>query len=220
MRILVDSLSDMRRGNPAWRGAPNGMRPSPRPSPSGRGGRRCASRPRAATTLVETIVAMTAGAVIVVLGITTIHLLLGTERELTRSVRSTASVSRLSRVFRDDVHAAKRVELEPAAAGGNPALIATVAPDHVVRYEIDAHRVGRLESLPEGPHRDVFYFPPQSALQFERDDAAGVVRLTLAMPTESGRPGKSPESTSRLRTLVMAIEAVPARDHRFTERAP
>src|SRR5437867_3508547 len=53
-------------------------------------------------TLIELLVVLTVAAVMMGLGVTTIHLLLGSEHEAMKSVRYSASVTRLARVFRED----------------------------------------------------------------------------------------------------------------------
>src|SRR5438876_5171317 len=119
-------------------------------------------RTRYGVSLIEMLVVMSVASVMMGLGVTTIHLLLGSEHEATRSVRYAASVARLARLFREDIHAARQVEFPPVEPGKPAVLIAMVDGERDIRYELDAHLARRLES--DGgttPHRDVFYFPPR-----------------------------------------------------------
>src|SRR5438309_121599 len=70
---------------------------------------RCAVVPgprsaRRGWTLIELLVVLSVAAVMMGLGVTTIHLLLGSEHEAMKSVRYSSSLTRLARVFREDVH--------------------------------------------------------------------------------------------------------------------
>lgn len=164
-------------------------------------------------TLIEMLVVLTVAAVMMGLGVTTIHLLLGSEHEAMKSVRYSASVTRLTRVFREDVHMARRVEIPPVDPGKPSLLVATIGDNHQVRYELDAHVVTRIETgSDDGASRDVFYFPPQSRLRCWREGEAGPIRLEIDIA--AGMKAR-PKAAAPQPTRTVAIEAVPARDHRF-----
>jgi hypothetical protein len=117
------------------------------------------------------------------LTVTTIHRLLGAEREATKGARYAASVARLAQDFRDDLHAARDLEWPAVEAGKPAALVAVLEGERRIRYELDAHRVTRVETDgADETRREGYYFPPQSRLAFERATEAGLVRLTIAMP--------------------------------------
>lgn len=164
-------------------------------------------------TLIEMLVVLTVAAVMMGLGVTTIHLLLAAEHEAMKSVRYSASVTRLTRVFREDVHAARRVEIPPVDPGKPSLVVARMANNHQVRYELDAHVVTRIETgSDDGASRDVFFFPPQSRLRCSREGDAGPIRLEIDIA--AGMKAR-PKSAAPNPTRTVAIEAVPARDHRF-----
>jgi len=170
------------------------------------------ARKRSATTLVEMLVVMTVASVMVGLAVTTLHLLLGAETESTRAVRYNASLARLARAFREDVHDATTIELPPRDSGQPATLVLVVGPERTVRYELDAHQVRRLENESAGvPHRETYYFPPHSRLSFAREEGSGLVRLDLEIPTRGVVPARGPNLKSAQPRHHVAIEAAPLR---------
>jgi prepilin-type N-terminal cleavage/methylation domain-containing protein len=170
---------------------------------------------RRGVSLVEMLVVITIAAVMVGLAATTMHLLLAAEHEATRSMRFSASVTRLSRAFRDDLHAARDVEL-PLPEPGKPATLVAAADDgRRIRYELDANRATRVElDGADETQREMFYFPPRSRLGFERAGEKGLVRLTIEMPVGVPRTGQPPVASSTEPVQRLAIEAAPARIRR------
>jgi prepilin-type N-terminal cleavage/methylation domain-containing protein len=176
-----------------------------------------ARRRRSGVSLVEMLVVMTVAGVMMGLAITTIHLLLGAEHEATKSVRYAASVSRLARAFRDDIHAAGEVEVPPAEPGKPVTLIASTAGGQI-RYELESHLATRVETTGDGEaNRDVFYFPPGSRLQVAREEP-GLIRLTVEMPL--GPPAATPKDADSVAPSMrrLTIEAAPARVRRLEAR--
>jgi len=176
-------------------------------------------RRRSGVSLVEALVVMSVAGVMMGLAITTIHLLLGAEHEATKAVRYAASMARLARTFRDDLHAAHAVEL-PAAEPGKPTLLVASTAGGRIRYELDAHVATRLETAGAGEtNRDSFHFPPGSKLQFARDGNQGLIRLTIEMPL--GPPAATakdaPPSSPAMR--VLTIEAAPSRVRRLEAKS-
>ena len=166
------------------------------------------ARARAGVSLIEMMVVMSVAAVMVGMAVTTIHLLLGAEHDATKAVRWSASVSRLARSFRDDVHAARSIEM-PAPEPGKPAVLVATTDTRRIRYELDAHRAVRIEA--EGTdesHCDVYYFPPRSRLEFTRPGDRGLVRLTIHMPAGAREATRSAGDSSREVEQELAIEAV------------
>ena len=156
-----------------------------------------AAHGRRGVSLVEMLVVITIAAAMVGLAATMIHLLLGAEHEATKASRFSASVMRLARSFRDDVHAAREVQL-PLPEPGKPAtLVATVEGGRRIRYEIAANVATRFESDgADETQRENFYFSPRSQLQFESVGDRGLVRLTIQMPV-GGADGTTAGSVAR-----------------------
>lgn len=144
--------------------------------------------PRTGVSLIEMLVVITVAGVMMGLAITTLHMLLGAEHEATRSVRYNSSVARLTHVFRDDIHAARQIELSAVERSQPEVLIVSTADGRQIRYELDAHQALRVETDSTSlPHRESFYFPPHSRLWFERDQEQRLVRLAIDM----ARPGRA-----------------------------
>src|SRR5262249_35436279 len=123
---------------------------------------------RSGTALIEILVVITVAAAMTGLAVTTIHLLLTAEHEATKTVRFAASVARLTKIFREDVHAAVAVELQSSEPGMPAVLIVTADSRRQVRYELDGHLATRIETVAGAEqHRDAFYFPVHSRLRFE-----------------------------------------------------
>jgi hypothetical protein len=165
---------------------------------------------RTGTTLVELLVVITVGAVMLGLSVTAIHLLLGAEHEASRSTRYAASLARLARAFRDDIHAAQAVELPAIEAGDAEVLLIGAGGGQQIRYELETNRAMRLEAVDDGPpQRDVFYFPPRSRLWFARDATDGLVRLEIEMAAHG------PAHAVCLPPRQLVIEAASLRLRRF-----
>jgi hypothetical protein len=159
---------------------------------------------RAGTTLVELLAVITVAAVMLGLSVTTIHLLLKTEHEATRSVRYAASLARLAQRVRDDVHGARGADYPAIDAGEAELLVIDAGGGRLVRYELEGQRATRLEIAAEGPpHRDVFNFPPGSRLSFARPGTIGLVRLEIEMAT--GRPGQAVGAPPRRLSIEAAL---------------
>jgi prepilin-type N-terminal cleavage/methylation domain-containing protein len=172
--------------------------------------RRPQLRRRSGVSLTELLVVISVASVLVGVAGMTIHRLLAAEQEVTRAARFSASMTRLSRSFRADLHAARSAELTAAAAGQPEALVATLDPGHVVRYEFDGHTATRLETNEGVPvRRESFPFAPQSQLRCLLNEAGTLVRLELNLSTRASGPDVAPSPR------VLLLEVAVARDHRF-----
>ena len=149
----------------------------------------CAARRGAA--ILEMLIVLTVAAVILGTAVSAIHLLLAAEREAARSTHYSASLARLARVFRDDLHMVARAELSAADLLKPAILTLSLADGGRIRYELDQHWAKRVEIDPSGKsQRDDFYFAPRSRLRFDRVDK-GLVRLEIEMPINSGQPQRN-----------------------------
>jgi hypothetical protein len=168
---------------------------------------------RAGTSLTEILVVMTVASVIIGLSGMTIHRLLAAEHEATRAARFAASVARLSRAFRADVHAATGLEL-PVQNEAQPAVfVATLSDHYQVRYEFDAHQATRVETWDgQRIHRDDFHFPPRSQLRCARSEDGRRIMLEIDVAA------RGPESLSDRPGRKLVVEASLARDHRFAAK--
>ncbi|MBT6157641.1 MAG: hypothetical protein HOL01_12435 [Planctomycetaceae bacterium] len=180
------------------------------------------SRRCGATSLIEVIVMMSVGMVILGIAMTTIHLLLRAERHTTQAVWHNTTITRLSRVLRDDVHAVREAAVEADDDDGPANLVLTADNDRRIVYTIEEHELKRTESIGETvKRRNSFFLPVGSSLQFAQ--VAGppsVVRLEIERATIAGGTAKKTKSSTDEPTArrTLTIESIVGRDHRF-ERA-
>jgi hypothetical protein len=173
-------------------------------------------------SLIEVIVMMSVGMVMLGIAMTTIHLLLRAERHSTQAVWHNMTVTRLSRVLRDDVHAVRNASVKADDDNGPATLTLTFLDARRIVYTIEEHELKRVESVGETvERRNSFFLPVGSSLQFEQlAGPPSVVRLVIQRaPLASGTAKQTKPSTGESpsrRTLTM--ESVIGRDHRF-ERA-
>lgn len=176
---------------------------------------------RTGTTLIETVVMMSISMVMLGLAVTMIHLLLRAERFTTQAVWHNTTLARVSRMLRDDVHAALTADVQPPADDLPTALTLKLSGDRVVSYQIEEHQLTRTETVNNAAtRRDDFYLPTGSELSFQLvDGTPSIVRLSIQRPPVTGRAaakhsgmlGESPLQR------VYVIEAQLGRIRRFEE---
>jgi prepilin-type N-terminal cleavage/methylation domain-containing protein len=174
---------------------------------------------RRAVTLVEIMVVLSVASVVMGVAITMLHLLLRSERDHARAIRTTITLSRLTETFRADSHASEtptRVVSDAGAEG----LILAGASGREVAYSAKEHVIQRVESASGvEEHRDLFHFPPGSKIRFELEESPPIARVVIDVA--SPRPESNPEQSSRgARRRTFSIEAVVGRDQRFARRTP
>lgn len=174
---------------------------------------------RRGVSLVELLVVIFVATVIVGICVTTIHVLLRSERDQSRAVRTAVTLSRLTEVFREDVHATSIAEIVSNDAQPRR-LTLSDADDRQIVYSSDEHLLQRIEKSHGAEiHRDTFHFPSGSTIRLENDDSPRLVRLIIDVA--AALPHQMPEGRTRSappRTLL--IEAIPDRDQRYAGRKP
>jgi prepilin-type N-terminal cleavage/methylation domain-containing protein len=174
---------------------------------------------RRGVSLVELLIVISVATVIVGICVTTIHVLLRSERDQSRAVRTAVTLSRLTEVFRDDVHATSNAEIVSHEAQPSR-LTLSDADGRQIGYSADGHLLQRVETARGAEiHRDTFHFPSGSTMRFERDESPRLVRMIIDVA--AALPHEMPEGRTRSappRTLL--IEALPDRDHRYAGRKP
>jgi prepilin-type N-terminal cleavage/methylation domain-containing protein len=185
--------------------------------------RRMTRRDRAGVSLVELLVVISIAGVIIGVSMLLLHTLLRTERDQTRSVRSSLTLSRLSRMFREDVHSSESIEIINGTVETRDRLTMTSRRGNEISYSADEHVLERVEQAGGAEiHRDLFHLPPGSAYRFERDTAPDIVRVAIeiaaAIPDHFPEAARGKDRRPPPRSL--AIEALLGRDHRFSGRQP
>lgn len=176
-------------------------------------------RERRGVSLVELLIVISVSSVIIGVCVTTIHVLLRSERDQARAMRTAVTLSRLTEVLRQDVHATSNAAI--VADEGKPAhLTLGDADGRQIVYTADEHLLQRAETTNgEETHRDTYHFPTGTTSRFERDEATGLVRLVIDVaPPHPDRMPQARTKTAGPRTLW--IEAVSNRDRRFAGRGP
>jgi len=190
----------------------------------------CRLRRCRGTTLVEMLIVISMAAVMMGVTVCTIHLLLDAEREAGRAVRFNTSVARLAQAFRDDIHAARHVEL-PAIEDGKPTVLIATVDGGQIRYELDAHQATRIETDGEQqPHREVYFFPPHSRMRFEQrpdqrntgqneSGQKGIRQTSVVLQIDMAAGGSGtrevPTAAQDATKRRLTIEAALGRDLRF-----
>lgn len=177
-------------------------------------------RERRGASLIEVVIVIGVSSVLLTAGVGTLHLLMRADRLGQSAAQNRAALSRLSRVFRQDVHAARDVSLTPADPDEPSRLELTIGEGETVAYAVEDHviqRTARNEEEEDQQHRDTFRFPVRSTLNFEREESPDVVRLTIRQPVFSGDRKQASGTTIAQRTV--RLEAVLGRDHRYEKAA-
>ncbi|MFN0055114.1 MAG: prepilin-type N-terminal cleavage/methylation domain-containing protein [Planctomycetales bacterium] len=174
---------------------------------------------RRGVSIVEILIVMSIGSVIVGTTITTLHLLLRSERDQARGVRTASTTARLAQVFREDVHAMREARIIPAEGDEPERLQLTDALGARVEYAANGHVLTRIDSRGAGPHhQEAFHFPLDSSVQFDQQDQSSSVAIALRLaagelgrraPDAPARPGRS-----------LRLEATLGRDFRFEGSQP
>lgn len=172
---------------------------------------------RRGVSLVEMLIVISVATVIVGTCTTMLHLLLRTERDQTRAMRMAVTMSRLSQLFRDDVHGATRGAIV-SPAGASPRLTLSLADAREIVYSAEGAFLQRVENR-QGTevHRDTFHFPAGSKGRFEEEPSPRLMRLAIdvAAPIPHQMPeGRTPLAPPR----TLQIEALLNRDGRFAGR--
>ena len=172
---------------------------------------------RRGVSLVELLIVISIATVVVGMCVTTIHLLLRTQRDESRGVRTTVTLSRLAETFRDDVHATSQSEIGDDETGRR-LLLEDEAGRRIV-YRADEHQLRRIETLRGAEvHRDTFYFPLESKIDFAREEPLRLVRISIDVGTE--RSDAPPPERVRPPSRAVRIEAIADRDRRLAGGTP
>ena len=131
-------------------------------------------------TLIELVVVMSAAAVLSAIAIGLVHQVMRLHQSETASQQSQATLNRLVRQFRQDVHRSERAEATRGDAG---ATLTLTASESTV-YAIADGQILRTSHVHGGqPRREAFNLPGAG---FELNVAGNRIELTIV---RAGRPG-------------------------------
>ncbi len=117
--------------------------------------------PRRGFSLIELLVVISVGTVLLMVAMTVLYTLKETQSKARQRLTEGRVTARLADQFRDDVHAAGRMERVPdeAALPGRTVWQLTIDPDTFVRYEIQDRAVRRVLTTGEAKIHEDFRLP-------------------------------------------------------------
>ena len=171
---------------------------------------------RRGVSLAELLVTMGFASLVLGMGIGTLHLLLRTDKTLADSLWRSQTVSKVSRTFRSDVHAARNITAEqPANDPAPPVVVLELGEAHFVRYSIDKHTLFRKETQADKTlNNERFRFAAGTVISLKTDQPKTVALVIQSInPTTKERH----QTPTNLPLRELKIEAVKGRDHRWSE---
>ena len=173
---------------------------------------------RRAFTMIEAIVVVAMSGIVLMTGVSLIHLVLGVERTTRQSVHLSTTGSLLSRVFRHDVQTATELDRASSDDGADHRLRLHLPDNRVVTYQVESNRLARRETVDGKPlHQDEFVFPAGSRIMLRvRDDPARVAVSVREANGGAFRKAKPADGKPQAETgFVLRIEATIGRDARY-----
>ena len=152
-----------------------------------------------AFTLVELVASLSAGSVLLVLAMGTVHRTMRIESAMQNNAAAERTAARLSRQFRHDIHLAESVSLDRQQAG-KPALQIILPGQSPISYRIDDASVHREQTLTDKQvHHEQFMFPENFVMNFQ--ELTAPQRVVLTVHSETGLTNAPPR-------LELHVEAV------------
>lgn len=188
------------------------------------------SRDRRGSFMLETIVALAVATALLGAAGVLVARMIGLQRHVETASRQTLILSRLSRQFRNDIHAAASVSV---AEDGSSLELTPLTPEgRQVRYTPDNDSLVRT-STGEGADRfERYQFSAGTVFRFDSEPLAGAAMVSLEihrepLPLPGSRPQpRLPNEDGTEMTLaagpaqVLRIESVTGRDLRGEEDTP
>jgi hypothetical protein len=170
-------------------------------------GRSTATRPgarRRGITLIEVIVLMTAVAAMLGLGVLMLQLLMRLDADSRSRLDSSATLARLGRQFRLDVHRAREARLLPQAAAKKPPVLRIEpSPKRAIEYQVQGEdkvvRVETKEAAVVG--RETYLVPRSGAIRLELNEQDGRRFVVLTVDRLASKNRTDP--TRRFEVLAL-----------------
>jgi hypothetical protein len=170
---------------------------------------------RRAYALIEVVLAISSIAIVLGLCTGLLHVLLRLDRTARDHLVETATIDRLARQFRQDVHAAREARAGADEAGRAANLDLTLAPDHTIVYDARERLLARTEHHGATvARRETYALPFCREGRFLVRNTDGQVWVSLAL--RRGTAGPNDVSPRDLRHDLQ-FEALAGRSH---SRAP
>ena len=170
------------------------------------------------TSLIEVLVAVSISGVVLTTGIGLIHMILRVERTTQQSVSLGTAGSRLSRVFRQDLHRATLCRISSSEDGTSSRLELQLPHERAVTYEATGHRLTRAANAGGKPeHHDQFVFPIGCRIDLQASHSPDRTAVLIWQAENRMRGAAMPNRTDSQspRDLLLRIQATLARDQRY-----
>ena len=152
-------------------------------------------------SLIEMVAVMTVGSLIFGVSVAALLMLLGTEHTGRQQMQQRASLARLAKQFREDVHAAVREMPRPEA--GAACWSFEMPGGKAVEYNYGAGGIERIETSGEKvERRETYTLPAGAMVNIARAKEASPATVTLVVRQAEG-------------DRELCISAVLGKDHRF-----
>ena len=165
---------------------------------------------RSGKSLVELMVVITVMSTMLFVAFGAINLLLRNQTLGNEQKTHNLNLSRLSRDFRDDVHAAAKAEVRDEIDGA-PQCQLHLPDGRTVTYQADGARLTRIETKSEKTVRRDFYTLPEGETSYEHAAGSQLIAVTHRWTRSTT---KEPDTPRELR-----LEATLSRDRRFERDA-
>lgn len=151
-------------------------------------------KPRRGFSLIEMLVVISVGTVLLMVAMTVLYTLKETQSKARQRLTEGRMTARLADQFRDDVHAAVRMERMPdeAASPGITVWQLTIDPDTSVRYEIGDRVVRRVLNSGDGKTHEDYRLPGGLRARISRADAGSGLATLRFETTGAGGVRTSP----------------------------
>jgi prepilin-type N-terminal cleavage/methylation domain-containing protein len=170
-------------------------------------------RNRRGKTLIELLVVMTVMSTILLLCGRTIALMMRAEASGARSLLGGVTLTRFGHDFRRDVHSAVEVAVTPKEQDSPAQLVLQKTGDNVIRYVLKKNQIERVHLQDdEIQSKELFRFPT-GAVRFEQAENPPLVSFVHLRPIA----GETVRADGSHKETEYRVEAVPGRDHRFTQ---
>ena len=174
---------------------------------------------RRGVTLVEMLVVISTMSVIMALGITTIFLMMRAEGSGAKALVDSMTYARMANSFRQDVHAARDIQLVADAPDKPNSLRLRLSQTEQVTYQIDDENVIRITKTNDKvDHLEQFRLPNVKAgFELHGNQTAGNSTLIELVLTRR-HAAATDQHEAVLPTREYRIKALLGSDHRFEKK--